>query len=439
MLRITDIQSAMAHLVGWEQASGSTQRIQESLTESESGLTYQQVHDMLTLDNIRAVLPKESAPDAWDSTKTYRKGETCTYNETAFIAVQDNTNQQPGTDFSGDYNEDYGDGYWRPYDQMSEFLRKQTADGVARMANRLVTEKSLNGASKQLFERKTIFDVPGRIANRVPLTHSLVGYKITPLRGTGVTAQIHRIGLQMTGATGKVKLYLFHSSRSTPLRTIEIRILDAKGYQWQSVDDLYLPYTGSENRNDGGSWFLLYNEDALPSGMQAVNLGRDWSSAPTCGGCNKGDIELWNRLMRYAKIMPARFPIPTNFESNPSLPDLSTLVTPSSTSYGLNLDMSIGCDISYFLTSQRAICASALQKEVAVSVLRRILHNPSVNVNRNQMNAALQMDLEGSTMLKSNGIVKDLDKAYKALDLDTQGMDSACLACRKNGIRLKMC
>jgi hypothetical protein len=111
----------------------------------------------------------------------------------------------------------------------------------------------------------------------------------------------------------------------------------------------------------------------------------------------------------------------------------------ANTTYGMNLDLSIGCDLSDFIISQRSIFASVLQKEVAVNVLRRMLHNPNVKVNRNQMNAALQMDIEGNTMLKSPGLVGELNKSYKALDLDTERMDSACLACKKNGIKIKVC
>jgi hypothetical protein len=439
MIRITDIQKGLRHLVGWEQndITGGGQ-IQNSLTESESGLTFNQAHDLLTYDNIKAMLPDEGIPEAWDGSVNYKPGMKCQYENTSFICIKANTNHHPGTDFNDDYNEDFGDGYWRVYDQVSEFMRKATSDGIAKMANRIIEEKTINGSSKQLFERKTLFDVAGRISARIPKTHSLVGYMIRPLKGLGVTTQIHRIGLQMTGATGNVKVYIFHSSRKQPVDSVTLRVLDAKNYQWYAQDNLFLPYMGGEYRNDGGCWFIMYNENDIPAGMQAVNISRDWTREP-CSGCNVGDVTTYRQMIKYIEVLPCRFSVPANFANNPELPDLDLIEKPQTLCYGMNLDLSIGCDLSDFIISQRSIFASVLQKEVAVNVLRRMLHNPNVKVNRNQMNSALQMDIEGNTMLKSPGLVGELNKSYKALDLDTERMDSACLACKKNGIKIKVC
>ena len=431
MLRIKEIQQGLQHLVGWEQSVGTQPRISQSLTESESGLTFNAAHDLLTLDNIRATLPVMPAAPEWKDNVTYSKGEIVNYDGTDYISlVNDNFGHQPGSDFNADYNDDFGDGYWRVYDQLSEYLRKATADGIARMANRLVEEKTINKSSKQLFERKTLFDVAGRIDNRIPTVHCLVGYRIEPLNGLGVTTQLHRIGLQMTGATGVVTVYLFHSSRKTPIKTFTLRILSQKGYQWFTMDNLFLPYMGNDMRNDGGYWFICYNQDDMPYGMQGVNISRDWSREP-CGGCNVGDANAYHNMIKYIKVMPFRVDVPNGWANNPEFPDISKVVIIKDTCYGMNLDLSIGCDLSDFIISQRGIFAHSLQLQVGYDLLRFVKNNPNVNVNRNQMNAALQMDLEYMR--------RDVEKAYKALDLDTEKMDSACLACKGNGVKLRTC
>ena len=54
----------------------------------------------------------------------------------------------------------------------------------------------------------------------------------------GVTAQIHRVGLQMTGGTGIVKLYLFHSSQIDPVKTFDLNFtLTNGGFQWFTLED----------------------------------------------------------------------------------------------------------------------------------------------------------------------------------------------------------
>ena len=44
MIRINDIQDALFHLVGWQQAYSPKQWLTDDVTESESGLYFQQAH-----------------------------------------------------------------------------------------------------------------------------------------------------------------------------------------------------------------------------------------------------------------------------------------------------------------------------------------------------------------------------------------------------------
>ena len=127
--------------------------------------------------------------------------------------------------------------------------------------------------------------------------------EIIPVRAMGVTMQIHKIGLQMVGATGKIKMYLFHSSQEAPIKTFELDFTNTNGgFQWFDVKDLYLPYI-SDGTDAGGAWFLCYNQDELPFGMEALNVSKDWSKEP-CGTCNIGSIEVWRELTKYVQVSP---------------------------------------------------------------------------------------------------------------------------------------
>ena len=59
MIRIAQIQDELLHLVGWEQSYDPQKQIDAALTESESGLTFQQAHPMVTLDNLRSIMPED--------------------------------------------------------------------------------------------------------------------------------------------------------------------------------------------------------------------------------------------------------------------------------------------------------------------------------------------------------------------------------------------
>ena len=429
-------------MVGWEQSVTDEYSIPTALTESESGLYFQQAHPLLTIDNVKATLPRFDVSNIadFDLTKSYHVGDKVVYNGSVYINRLDCVGISPDySDFNPDYNDDYGSVFWEEYDQLSEFLKGATNAGIAKVANEFMAHKSVEGSSKSLFDHKCFFDGAGRIKNRVVNTHSLVGYEIQPMRGMGVTTQIHKIGLQMTGANGVVRLYLFHSSQEEPVKTFDLRILKNGGYSWFPVSEVYLPYMGENTV--GGAWFLCYEQDALPEDMEAVNISKDWSREP-CSNCNVGSVEDWRVMNRYIKVSPFRVQVDSTFTKHPTMFDVAEIDYTPGTCYGLNCEISIGCDLTDFIIAQRGLFASVLQKQVCYDLLKRMAYNPEVNVNRNQSNVARQQDiifeLDGNTYTRSGGIRGDLKKAYDAIDIDTQNLDSACLACKRKGVRYRM-
>lgn len=213
MIRIKDIQDALFGLVGWEQDYDPERHISEELTQSESGLYYTGAHPLMTLDNIRAIMPEKFTNQypIWDADKEYVEGAKVRHAEKVWQAVADNLGSEPSEDSQD----------WQMFDALSDFLVQLTRMGIAQMVQTFLQTKSLLKESKPLLERRTFFDGAGRF-NNVQENHGrLVGFEINPVRAMGVTAKIERIGLQMRGATGKVRVYLFHS-RSVSLSRLRI-------------------------------------------------------------------------------------------------------------------------------------------------------------------------------------------------------------------------
>ncbi len=449
MIRIEAILLALEHLVGWEQGILPEEQINDSLTETESGLYYQAAHPMLTLKNLLSVIPEMGPQNypAWNKYKFYHKGDIVEHNGMLFKARFNNIAQEPRTaDFNDDFNNDYSHsngspvgsaGYWEQYDVLSDWLRRLQRQAITSMVQRFLVEKSLLKESKQILERRTFFDGAGRLANTVQNGQRLVGFEITPAYSMGVTAKIERIGLQMTGATGKVRVYLFHSSQVEP---VEIRDLEFTktngGFQWFDIKDMFLPYI-SEANDSGGAWYLCYDQAALPEGMEAVNVAKDWSREP-CGTCNVGSIEAWRQLTKFMMISPFKVRSSETFEEYPELWDIADNVYTNTQNYGLNVEVSVYCDLTDFIIRERQIFASVLQKEMAARVLRMLAFNPSVRVNRNQSNASqfdLLYEVDGNPQGRESGLGKELKDAYAALDMDTRGIDRLCLTCRPVGVR----
>ena len=426
MIRINQIQDALLHLVGWEQSYDPQKEIDAALTETESGLTFQQAHPMVTLDNIRSIMPEDYYYQypAYNANTEYGKGVKVSYTNKVWESL---TNHNEGNTPAE------GSEYWKVYDFASVWLERLTRSAIAKVVQQFLTQKSLLRESKTLLERRSLFDGAGRLNNTIANGQRLVGMEIVPAYSMGVTTKLERIGLQMTGATGRVTLYVFHSSMRDPYKVIEFDVAKGDGsMEWKTLQDCYLPYMG-----DTGAWYVVYNQADLPAGMEAVNVTKDWSREP-CGTCNRGSLEAWRALTKYMMVSPFKVNALETFAEYPEMWDIEENTYTNTHNYGINMELSVGCDLTDFIIRERAIFATVLQKQMAADVLRTLAMNPDVRVNRNQANASrenLLYEVDGNPQGRATGLGKELKEAYDALDLDTRGIDRICLTCKPTFVK----
>lgn len=438
MIRINEICEALKNVCGWEQSYDPAKAIDDNLTQTESGLYFQGAHPLLTLDNMEAIMPDDwgiqypvwDALTQWKQNKVVQYGNDTNGNKLFWKAKADNVGEEPTEDSL----------FWSKYNILSDFLERMTRNGIATAIQTFTQIKQLDKETRNLLERRTFFDGAGRIRATLQNNHKLVGFEIVPVRAMGVTAKIEKIGLQMTGGTGVVRMYLFHSSQIDPIKTFDLNFTVTNGgFQWFPLTDCYLPYISDKN-NAGGSWFLCYNQDELPAGMEAINVSKDWSREP-CGTCNIGSVEVWRELTKYLQVTPFMYHAPETFAEYPELWDIAQTLYTRTQNYGLNCEITIGCDLTDFVISQRAIFQTVIQRQVAAIALRTLAMNPNVRVNRNQSNASrtdILYELDGNTAgVRPGGLGYDLKKAYEALRIDTQGLDRICLSCNNRGVKYR--
>ena len=432
MIRLQDIQTALLPVVGWEQDYNPQNQIDESLCQSESGLTFQGAHPLVTLANIRAIMPDDylyKYPN-WNNQTAYPAGAKVKHKGIIYIAKVANVGSDP--------EENTGD--WAEYNMVSDFVRHLTINGINTTVQRFIELKQLQQETRNLLERRTFFDGAARLQATVEPRGKIVGFEIVPVRAMGVTTKIERIGLQMVGATGTVRLYLFHSSQVAPMRVIDLTFTNTNGgFQWFTPETpIYLPYI-SDGNDSGGAWFLCYNQNELPAGMRALNVSKDWSVEP-CQTCLGGSIESWRQMTKYLQVSPFGIHAPLDFHDYPEMFDIGQIGYTNTMNYGMNLEISVGCDLTDFIISQRQIFATVIQKQVAANVLRTIAMNPDVRVNRNQVNVTrdeLLYELDGAPTGRASGLGYELKQAYAALSIDTRGLDRICLQCNNHGVKYR--
>lgn len=425
MIRIADIQDKMLHLVGWKQSYDlSDIMLSSNLTQTESGMYFQQIHPLLTLDNLRSIAPdfQNYNWQVHDANKAYKSGEVVRVDDSLYKALQDVPVETDILDSE----------YWTETNPFSEWLEEKTKASIVKLVNKFINMKLADKATKSLIENKILFDGTGRLTNKIENRNRLVGFEIDTVRSKGVTVKIDKIGLQMT-KPGSYTIYIFHSSNPEPIYTLTFEKTKANSLEWfKPKEDILLPYE-SANTDAGGSWYLVYKQSELPENAQAIYKDRDWSTGP-CKACSRSEFLAYQAWSRYIEVHP--FYISEDEEFDPEIMNFTY-----DKNYGINLEVSAYCDLTDFIIKQRVMFQDVLSKQVAIDFLREFAYNPNVRTNRHSINASkldILTELDGdSNSMRQSGLSYELDIALKALSISTQGLDRVCLPCVNNGIKYR--
>lgn len=415
----------MLHLVGWKQSYDlSDIMLSSNITQTESGMYFQQIHPLLTLDNLRSIAPdfQNYNWQVHDVNKAYKSGEVVRVDDSLYKAIQDVPAETDILDSD----------YWAETNPFSEWLEEKTKASIVKLVNKFINMKLADKATKSLIENKILFDGTGRLTNKIENRNRLVGFEIDTVRSKGVTVKIDKIGLQMT-EPGSYTLYIFHSSNPEPIYTLTFEKTKADSLEWfKPKDDILLPYE-SANTDAGGSWYLVYKQSELPENAQAIYKDRDWSTGP-CKACSRSEFLAYQAWSRYIEVHP--FYISEDEEFDPEIMNFTY-----DKNYGINLEVSAYCDLTDFIIKQRAMFQDVLSKQVAIDFLREFAYNPNVRTNRHSINASkldILTELDGdSNSMRQSGLSYELDIALKALSISTQGLDRVCLPCVNNGIKYR--
>ena len=446
MIRIKDLNEQLLHLVGWQQSYDTSEvKLSDNLTQSESGMYFQQVHPLLTLPNLMSIAPdfKNTNFPEHHANSSYKEGIVVTLEDKYYKSIKDVPVNTEITNYE----------YWIETNLFSEWLEDKTKASIIKLINKFINMKLADKASKSLIENKTLFDGTGRLTNLTTNRNRFVGFEVDTVRSKGVTVKINKIGLQFT-KPGKYKIFIMHSSNDAPIYIMEFeRIRKNASMEWFTPkEDILLPYE-SIYTDAGGSWYIGYFQSDLPEGSQAVNHDRDWSTGP-CKACSRSEFIAWQAWSKYIEIHPFYLSedniqaVHFNDDFNGDFEkqqlhmwDPEIMNYTYDTNYGINLDVSVYCDITDFIIKQKQLFQDVIAKQVAVDFLREFAYNPNVRTNRRSINASrtdILYELDGdSSSMKHSGLNYELDLALKALNFSTQGLDRVCLPCVNHGLKYR--
>lgn len=438
MIRALDIQDKLIHLVGWEQNYDTTSlRISDALTQSETGIYFQQAHPLLTLQNLSCIAPdfKNMIFPEYSEQTEYKKGNIVSDSSgVLYKAIKDNTSIALNNSEC-----------WSLTNPFSEWLENKTRASILKVVSKFVNDKLAKGTTKQLFENKTLFDGTGRITETEKNRKNFVGFEIIPIRAKGITTKINKIGLHFT-EPGEYVIYIMHSSNVEPIYQLSLIKTRKNATEWFEVKDVYLPYESSDT-DAGGSWYICYSQSALPEGSVAIRKNYDWSKGP-CNSCSKREYDAWQLWSKYIEVHPfyineehALLEPDETGKWVVEMWDVEKNQYVYDTNFGLNLELTVGCDITNFIIEQRTLFADVLVKQLAVDMLREFAFNANVRTNRHSINASrldILYEIDGDmSSIKNSGLGYQLEQAYKAIELSMEGIDRLCLPCVNHGIKYR--
>lgn len=425
MYRLKEIQQSFDNLVGWNQPYNRNHQLSDQLTQSESGHYFDEEHPLLTINNVRSTMPVDyyEKYNPYDMNKVYSIGDKVLHSGKVYISLEDKNSSDPG-------NSDQ----WEKYSIENDYLEEMKLKSIANVIKEFHCRKLNEYETKNMIDKFYLFDGSGRKTNTIDNRDRLVGFEIRSLHGQGVTTILEKIGLQMDGKVPNLTLYVFHTSQEEPIYTFNINQVNSNTFEWHKLKECFLPYQ-SKNTNSGGTWYIVYNQSDLDL-VNAVNLDRNFNNYTGCSSCSQFAYQYYTEISKHIQIRPFYYQNEVD-HSDPKLWDVTMNIYTPTINYGMNLCVSVCCDITDIIISDRFAFVDVLCKQGAYDFLKIMDTNPNTRINQNIENAGrldLTYELDGNVGTTNRGLASRLRHAYDGLHLETKGLDHICLSCNEWGV-----
>lgn len=398
----------MRGLIGFEQPYNADIEIDPDMEASTSGLYVTGLHPLLTYENILAIAEhfERTTVRAWSSSANYKVGDVVK-NVTLFRAIQSGTNH-PTSESD----------YWKPTTLLSAYLRRVYDQSANKLVNAMFVEKKLHEVAKTLLASVSLFEGVGNISGRITKNNRLVGLRIS-MQHADIVAALTHIGLQIDTPQNPVKVYLYHSSTLEPIHTFELDHTKSISFQWHAVEQSLT--------ETAGHYYLVYKESELTG--SAVKKDINFHGKTSCGTCSEAVINsrLYNQWGKFVAIQPFY----VNGYEGTNLWDEDQEMYVDNTNWGMNLKMSVRCDVSDTICTNRNILTGALAQQLTVDLLSEMAFSLRDNQKKERI-AQLAVNALDNSENHEHGEAKKLRNAIKALSFDFSNMSPACLPCGNN-------
>jgi hypothetical protein len=421
MYNLRLIQEGLKNVVGFRNSPDPQfGKIDSDLTASETGIYFQSVHPLVNLDNLFSICQnvKEFVFDPYNSGTVYSLGDKVSSGSINYESLV-NVNNQPVSN----------DAAWKiktKQSLFSDYLRNLRDDAIHKVFARVVEAKKLRSEVKDVMENLDLYQGIGRADDTIIKSGRFVFYQIHVKKPSQLTVAVSSITTQFNTAQGALTIYVYSDNTYEP-QTVEINLLKAMSPEKTPITVTLQP----------GINYIGYYEDDLVG--QALRKKDYYWNSPPCGSCNQYNSMAYGKWSQYVTIKPGyvaaenlpSYTTPDDF----TLWDLSKNVYQYDTNWGLNFGLTVGCDITDFIITNRDMFGHPISMQLAVDVLNEMAYNlQRANVINEGARKLAMYNLDSKE--NYNSLPIQLSNAIKAMDFDLSGF-SECMPCKKSmGIKV---
>lgn len=374
------------------------------LGDSISELYVDELSDLkiLSLENLIDVIPNFSERNypIWDSLTTYNAGDIVIYESltnssirNAYKCLNNLVTSDPSIDTVN----------W--ISLVEEYLLESRNKAITGFFREITTQAQINENTKELLKVTDLYNYDYANLQQIQKQGRFVGLRFRMIAGEKVTI-LHKIAMTLSALQANLNVYLYHESQTTPLATFNFTNISSGFFNWLNMPTPttdYKLFNKIDTLSPNGYFYLGYYEDDLDLGVNALSKEIVWSyNKSNCSSCTiRTDLfYLKNEVRPFFEVMPFYFAADAiNVSRN--LPDL-TKIQMSSHTFGFNLQISITCNISYFLCRNKQQFAYPLQVYWAKSLLTEMSQSTRDNRGYNKLkDQAIALLAEGSPFLKT--------------------------------------
>lgn len=303
-------------------------------------------------------------------------------------------------------------------ESLEDYINRLTNAAILDTLDQYYRQRLRSTYGKTLLSPEPVISGAGHYRDTVIGQDRFVGFEISLQDQRSLSVHLSKVSLQLTAPqTLPLKLYLYELGRQEPRATFELAYNSGNSVRWYDLvaDDrpVYL------QRDLMGLYWLGYYEEDLNGNA----IKKDYDGA-YCGHCRNYS----KQLNEYVSVKPISVSTADQDVSR-ELFDTDGIMFEGN-NFGLNLQLSVYCDLTNVLVRERGLFAKAIQLKGAIKALNDMFTTPETS-------RLAMTEVKQDAYAQAQELIEQYDAVIKDITLEFSGLDSACYPSDARGISVQ--